>query len=131
MKKTAKRSLAALLALMTLVSCIGINVSAETTGFEPIRINCTMYGDSQTQRGFTWYTEKECDTTIQIIEASKFSGSFADAVSYTGDVSVFKDYYCHKVVVTGLKAGKTVISFTGFDGNGNMATKLIYVEIVG
>ncbi len=35
------------------------------------------------------------------------------------------------ITLTGLKAGKTVISFTGFDGNGNMATKLIYVEIVG
>ena len=34
------------------------------------------------------------------------------------------------ITVTGVKAGKTVISYTGFDGNGNYATKFIFVEVV-
>mgnify|MGYP003479216288 FL=1 len=58
MKKTAKRSLAALLAVIMLFSCIGLSVSAESTGYETLRVNSTMYGDSQTQRAFTWYTEE-------------------------------------------------------------------------
>ena len=34
------------------------------------------------------------------------------------------------ISVTGVKAGSTVISYTAFDGNGNTATKFIFVEIV-
>ena len=61
MKMTAKRTLAVLIAVIMLFSCIGISGSAEgDTGFDAIRMNCTMYGDSQTQRGFTWFTEKKC-----------------------------------------------------------------------
>lgn len=107
MKKTAKKSLAALLAVIMLFSCMGLCVSAESTGFETLRVNCTMYGDSKTQRGFTWYTEKYCDTTIQIVKASDFDGTFNNARTYTGSVSVFEDYYCHKVVVSDLAAGTT------------------------
>ena len=107
MKMTAKRSLAALLAVIMLFSCIGLSVSAESTGFETLRVNSTMYGDTQTQRAFTWYTEEYCDTTIQIVKASEFDGTFNNAQAYTGDVSVFQDYYCHKVVVTGLEKGTT------------------------
>ena len=107
MKMTAKRSLAALLAVIMLFSCIGLSVSAESTGFETLRVNSTMYGDTQTQRAFTWYTEEYCDTTIQLVKASEFDGTFNNAQAYTGDVSVFQDYYCHKVVVTGLEKGTT------------------------
>ncbi len=35
------------------------------------------------------------------------------------------------ITLTGVEAGRTVISFTGFDGNGNMATKFFYVEVIG
>lgn len=33
------------------------------------------------------------------------------------------------IKLTGLKAGTTVITYTGFDDNGNMATKLLYVQV--
>ena len=107
MKMTAKRSLAVLLAVIMLFSCIGIGGSAaEKTGFETLRVSCTMYGDAQTQRGFTWYTEKKCDTTIQVVPASEYAVSgFANAMTVKGSVSEWKDYYCHKVVVTGLEPG--------------------------
>ena len=68
MKKTVKRSIAVVLAVLTLLSCFGISTfAADTTGYEPLRISCTMYGDSQTQRGFTWYTENGCDASIQVV----------------------------------------------------------------
>ena len=109
MKMTAKRSLAVLLAVIMLFSCIGIGGSAaDKTGFETLRVNCTMYGDAQTQRGFTWYTEKKCDTTIQVVPASEYAVSgFANAMTVKGSVSEWNDYYCHKVVVTGLEPGTT------------------------
>lgn len=105
MKRTAKKSLAVLLAVITLFSCISVSVCAKSTGFEVLRVNCTMYGDSKTQRGFTWYTEDYCDTVIQVVKASDYDGTFNAAKSYIGETSVFQDYYCHKVVVTGLKKG--------------------------
>ena len=107
MKMTAKRSLAAILAVIMLFSCMAFSVSAEGTGYETLRVNSTMYGDTQTQRAFTWYTENYCDSVIQLVDSADFDGTFNNAQAYIGEVSVFKDYYCHKVVVTGLEAGKT------------------------
>ena len=107
MKMTAKRTLAVLIAVIMLFSCIGISGSAEgNTGFDAIRINCTMYGDSQTQRGFTWFTKKKCDTAIQVVSVADYKASgFDNAIQFDGTVSEWKDYFCHKVVATGLEKG--------------------------
>lgn len=107
MKMTAKRSLAVLLAVIMLLSCIGISGSAEgETGFETTRITCTMYGDSQTQRGFTWFTSKKCDSAVQVVSAADYAASgFDNAVTFEGTVSEWKDYYCHKAVAASLKSG--------------------------
>ena len=107
MKTTLRKSFAAVLAIVMLFSCFAVSTSAEeTTGYDPIRINVTMYGDTQTQRGFTWYTEKPSDATVQIVDALDYVVSgFKSALTFTGSVSVFQDYYCHKVVATGLEPG--------------------------
>ncbi len=107
MKTTLRKSFAAVLALVMLFSCFAITTSAEeTTGYDPIRINVTMYGDTQTQRGFTWYTEKPSDATVQLVDSLEYAASgFNNALTFTGSVSVFQDYYCHKVVATGLEPG--------------------------
>ncbi len=108
MKKSVKRSLAALLAVIMLFSCIGVSVSAEnTTGYETLRVNCTMYGDTQTQRGFTWYTEKYCDGVIQVVKKSDYNGGFGNSMVFAAETNEFQDYYGHKVVVTGLEPGTT------------------------
>ena len=109
MKITFKKSLATLLALVMLFSCVGISGSAEaTTGFETTRLNSTMYGDAGTQRGFTWYTSRPCDTTLQVVDAATYSASgFANALTFTGTISQWDGYYCHKAVATGLKPGTT------------------------
>ena len=107
MKKTAKRTLAVLLAIMTFISCFGMSVSAEATGFEPLRINCTMYGNSQTQRGFTWYTAGDCDAVIEYVEAALFDVNFTNGVMKRASGVEFEGYYCHKGVVDGLKPGTT------------------------
>lgn len=119
MKKTAKKSLAVLLAVLTLISCVGMSVSAEdTTGYETLRISCAMNGDTQSQRGFTWYTEKFCDTTLQVVEASQFDNSFGNAITYVGQTTEFQGYYCHKVIADGLEAGKTYYYRVGSLNNG-------------
>lgn len=109
MKKTLKKSLSAVLALVMLVSCFCVGTSAanEPTGYETLRITCTMYGDSQTQRAFTWYTEKESQTIVQVVEAADFERTFSNATTFSGEMTEFEGYYCHKVVATGLEAGKT------------------------
>lgn len=119
MKKTAKRSLAALLALILVFSCLGTGAFAEgSTGYETLRITCTMYGDSQTQRAFTWFTEKKCDGVIQISDAANFEKTFTGAATYTADIAEWQGYYSHKVVVTGLEPGKTYYYRVGsYDNN--------------
>lgn len=107
MKKTLRKSFAAVLALVMLFSCFAVTSSAEeVTGYETLRINVTMYGDTQTQRGFTWYTEKPCDATVQVVDSLEYLASgFENALVFTGSVSEWQDYYCHKVVATGLEPG--------------------------
>lgn len=108
MKMTAKRSLAALLAVIMLFSCVGVSSAASTsTGFEALRVNCTMYGNTQTQRGFSWYTEKSCDGVVQIVEKSEYQGGFGNAMVFAAETKEFQGYYGHKAVATGLEAGKT------------------------
>ncbi len=109
MKKTSKRTLSAFLAVIMLLSCFCVGASAEKekTGYEALRISCTMYGDTQTQRGFTWYTEKECDSIIQIVPAADFDRNFKKADTLSGATTLFEGYYSHKVVVTGLEPGTT------------------------
>ncbi len=109
MKKTAKRTLALLLTIIMLFSCMSANAATtEKTGYEPLRISCTMYGDAKTQRGFTWYTENGCDATIQIVDRATYAASgFDNAITITGETFNWDGYFGHKVVASDLKAGTT------------------------
>ncbi len=109
MKKTVKRSIAVVLAIITLISCFGISTfAADTTGYEALRISCTMYGDSKTQRGFTWFTENGCDTSIQVVSNAEYIlRGFTAAETITGETYDWDGYFGHKVVVSGLKPGTT------------------------
>ena len=117
MKKTAKKSLALLLATILLFSCVGVSGAAESekTGYEPLRISCTMYGDTQTQRGFAWFTEKACDTYLQVTE--RWDIDFSDAICIEGSVEKWEGYYCHKAVATGLTKGTEYIYKIGSRDN--------------
>ncbi|MBS7359158.1 MAG: metallophosphoesterase family protein [Oscillospiraceae bacterium] len=110
MKKTVKKSLALILAALMLVSCMGFSATAaESTGYEVTRINCTVYGDTKTQRGFNWYTDKNCGTTIEYLPASEYNASsanpFSNAYTKDGSSSEWDGKYCHKVILTGLEPG--------------------------
>ncbi len=126
MKKSLKKSLAVLLALITLISCVGFTVSADSgEDYAVIRQNCTVYGDPQTQKGFTWYTLADCDTVIEITDAADYKlNGFKNAASFSGDSSKFQGQYCHKVALKGLEPGTTYYYRVGskkYDSWGNVS----------
>lgn len=117
MKKTLKRSIAIVLSILTLFGCLGVSTfAADTTGYEALRISCTMYGDTKTQRGFTWFTEKGCDTAIQVVTNAQYIlRGFNGAETLTGEVFEWQGYFGHKVVVSNLKPGTTYRYRVGTD----------------
>ena len=76
MKNTVKKSLSAVLAVLMLVSCFVFSASAEenvdTSGYIVERQSCTVYGDTKTQRGFSWFTPDDCDSVAQVVKASDY-----------------------------------------------------------
>ena len=75
MKNTVKKSLSAVLAVLMLVSCFVFSVSAEEgdkSGYVVERQSCTVYGDTETQRGFSWFTPDDCDSVAQVVKASDY-----------------------------------------------------------
>ena len=111
MKNTVKKSLSAVLAVIMLVSCFVFSASADEvdkSGYAVERQSCTVYGDTETQRGFSWFTPDDCDSVVQVVKASDYLlTGFEKAISFEGESKSFQDYYNHKVVATGLKKGTT------------------------
>ncbi len=111
MKNTVKKSLSAVLAVLMLVSCFVFSASADEvdkSGYAVERQSCTVYGDTETQRGFSWFTPDDCDSVAQVVKASDYLVTgFDKAISFEGESKSFQDYYNHKVVATGLKKGTT------------------------
>ena len=105
MKKFSKKLLAVVLCLTLAFGISAISTSAEETDAIK-RVSCTFNGDSQTSRGFCWYTESYSDADVQIVKTSDYNGSFANAATYSSDnVYVHRDQYCHKVTVSDLEPG--------------------------
>ncbi len=105
----AKKILACVLAVLTVFSCFGYYSFAEdgTGDYSVVRQNCTMYGKPSKERGFTWYTAKNCDTVLQVVKASEYDEFFTNAQSFAGRSYLFQGNYCHKAEATGLEAGET------------------------
>ncbi|MBQ7043519.1 MAG: metallophosphoesterase family protein [Clostridia bacterium] len=106
MKKLSKRILAVLLCLAVVFGGSVMATSAEETTDAIKRVSCTFNGDSQTSRGFCWYTVEYSDADVQIMKSADFNGSFAGADVYSSDnIYQHRDQYCHKVTVDGLEPG--------------------------
>lgn len=106
MKKISKRLLAVLLCVTLIFGGSAMATSAEETTDVIKRVSCTFNGDSQTSRGFCWYTLEYSDADVQIMKSADFNGSFAGAATYSSDnVYVHRDQYCHKVTVSDLEPG--------------------------
>lgn len=106
MKTTFKKSLAKVLAVMMLLSCFSVGAFAEgTANYTVLRTSCVMHGDSKTQRGFCWFTQTDCDSTLQVVRADRYDADFTNAVTFNGTSTYFEEYYSHKAEATGLDAG--------------------------
>lgn len=106
MKKISKKILAVVLCLTFVFGVSSMATSAEGTTDVIKRVSCTFNGDSQTSRGFCWYTLEYSDADVQIVKTAEFNGSFAGADTYSSDnVYIHRDQYCHKVTVSDLEPG--------------------------
>lgn len=104
--KLSKRILSVLLCACMIFGCSAMVSSAEDATDAVTRVSCSFNGDSQTSRGFCWYTENYTGCDVQIVKTADFKGNFNNAETYSnGNVYEFRDLYCHKVAVSGLEAG--------------------------
>lgn len=106
MKKISKRILAVVLCVTLLFGGSAMSISAEDTTDAVKRVSCTFNGDSQTSRGFCWYTMNYSEADVQIMKSADYNGSFKGAATYSSDnIYVHRDQYCHKVTVSDLEPG--------------------------
>lgn len=73
------------------------------------RVICTMNGDGDVGRGFSWFTLEKSDSVLEMVRTSEFDGTFASARRYIGTSSTYRDRISHKVVVRDLEPG---VSYT-------------------
>lgn len=99
---------AVLLSVILFVSCFGMNSFAGENGqYTVVRQNCTMHGKADSERGFTWYTDANCDTVLQVVAIGDYDEYFTNAKTFEGTSHYFFGKYCHKAVAEGLEAGET------------------------
>ncbi len=114
MNKIFKKALSVVLCLSLLLSA-GMVSAFATDGTEVERVSCTVYGDTATQRGFTWYTEAETATEIKIFKNAIVD--VTDSVTVSGvRCEEWEGHYLHQLYVAGLEAGTTYTYVVG-DGN--------------
>ncbi|MBQ6164668.1 MAG: metallophosphoesterase family protein [Clostridia bacterium] len=115
------------------------NAVVDTEGSRITRISAVVNGDTETSRGVCWATKTRTESVVLVSENEDLSG----AKAFTGgDVVLFMGYYMHKVVVNGLRAGKTyyytvgdkstrspVCSFTTDPGRGEPIDFLVYADV--
>ena len=75
--------------------------SAAETGIS--RISCTVYGDTSSQKGFTWYTPQKTDTKIVIYDEAGQDVTAGLKIEYS--CAEWQGNYVHKAIVSGLTAG--------------------------
>ncbi|MFJ8236433.1 metallophosphoesterase [Ureibacillus sp. NPDC094379] len=76
---------------------------------EVSRVVVSFYGDTETSKGFTWYTSQASGKSdLQVIEKTTEEPNFENAKEFTGDYqrsTSAPQYVVHKAVATDLKPG--------------------------
>ena len=105
--KMTKKVLSILLAVLLIAACVPFASAAEN---DPFRISCVVNGDTETQRGLTWFTNVDTATVV----------SYSDGVNeFTaeGTSSEWEGNFAHKVLLKDLTPGTT---YTYKVGNGTV-----------
>lgn len=75
------------------------------------KITITFTGDTQTTKGFTWYTSLDSKKSdLQIVEKKENTPDFSKAIKFRGTTTIptnTSKEYLHKVEATNLESGKT------------------------
>lgn len=96
MKTNTKRLLSFLIAVcMMLSASVSAFAAAEVT-----RVSVTINGDSETARGFCWYTAENAGTDLQIAPVGE---SLENSEIISGYSYIAMERYAHKVTVDGLE----------------------------
>lgn len=124
MKKTFTKVVSIVLCFAMLF-CMGICASAEGTAeeIEISRVHCSVYGDTATQRGISWYTNVETDTTIKVYKVFGLI-DVTDSVSIKTESKEWEGNYMHKAYITGLEAG-TAYSYKIIADDATFAGKFV------
>ena len=100
--------------VIAVMMCCGMLIPVNAADADVSRVTCVINGDTQTSRGFCWYTPGETGSAVVILNAAgeditdSLTVDYADTYSYNGMI-------CHKATVSGLTAGAT---YTYKVGNG-------------
>ena len=106
MNNISKRLLAVVLSAALVFGCSAMTTTAADVEDTVKRVSCTFNGDSQTSRGFCWYTLTKTKSDVQVVKTSDFDGTFANAKTFSADNAYkFRKQFCHKIVADGLTAG--------------------------
>ncbi len=107
MKRKPIRLMALILCLLMLVS---VPMSALAAGNDVSRVAVTINGESDTSRGFSWYTDEKCASYVQIAKAddSIENGTLVKGYSYRA-----MKKYVHKAVVDSLEGGTKYVYRVG------------------
>ena len=103
MKKALRSALCMLLVAALLSSGLCFAQAEYVEDSNVFRVSCTVNGDTQTRRGFCWYTTRDVETQIRIFE----NGRDVTSSLKLEDLSKaeWEGYFMHKATVTGLKPG--------------------------
>ncbi|MBQ8209594.1 MAG: metallophosphoesterase family protein [Clostridia bacterium] len=119
MKKSLKRAISILLCFAMLF-CAGISTSA-ADDVVISRIHCTVYGDTATQRGISWYTNVETDTQVKVYTLLGLV-DVTDSLTIETECEEWDGNYMHKAYISGLTAGTTYTYKVGDGSNWETGT---------
>ena len=75
------------------------------------KVTVTFTGDTQTTKGFTWYTSQDSKKSdLQIVEKTEATPDFSKAIEFKGTTTIPTNSpkeYLHKAEATNLSSGKT------------------------
>ncbi len=102
---------------------------AEIADFVPYCLVVTFNGEAESSRGFTWYTDEDCNSHIILAEkergnlnfsgsAQLYSGTSTRMERYFGRSELKKQVVVHRLTLTDLKADTTYIYKVGDAGRG-------------
>lgn len=101
MKKSLKKAISVFLCVVMLL-CTGV-VAFAADGVVISRVHCTVYGDTATQRGISWYTNVETDTVVKVYALG--INDVTDELTITTECEEWDGNYMHKAYISGLEAG--------------------------